>query len=243
MHNRNQHGNPEIMARQRRELTKAVAYLRTSSAANVGNDKDSERRQRAAIVRFAKVGGYAIADDDWFYDEAVSGADELPRRPGFAKLLARIESNGVRTVIVEDASRFARELMVQETGIRDLRRLGVKVLTAAGDDLTNSDDPGRTMIRQIMGSFSEYEKARLVAKLKAARDRKIAAEGRCGGRRGHADTNQEAVALAKRLHRASPKTGQRRSLRKIAAMMADAGHLNEHGKVFNPKSVKAMIEA
>ena len=33
--------------------TKAIAYLRTSSAANVGADKDSERRQRAAIAAFA----------------------------------------------------------------------------------------------------------------------------------------------------------------------------------------------
>ena len=32
----------------------------------------------------------------------------------------------------------------------------------------------------------------------------------------------EAVALAKRLHRASPKTGKRISLRKIAAALAEA---------------------
>lgn len=32
-------------------------------------------------------------------------------RAGFAALLDRIEGNGVRVVIVEDASRFARELM------------------------------------------------------------------------------------------------------------------------------------
>ena len=37
----------------RKELVKAVAYLRTSSAANAGADKDSEKRQRAAIEAFA----------------------------------------------------------------------------------------------------------------------------------------------------------------------------------------------
>ena len=37
-----------------REIKKAVAYLRTSSAANVGADKDSAQRQRAAIAAFAK---------------------------------------------------------------------------------------------------------------------------------------------------------------------------------------------
>jgi hypothetical protein len=32
----------------RKEFIKAVAYLRTSSAANVGADKDSEKRQRGS---------------------------------------------------------------------------------------------------------------------------------------------------------------------------------------------------
>ena len=34
---------------------KAVAYLRTSSAANEGADKDSEKRQRKAITAYAKT--------------------------------------------------------------------------------------------------------------------------------------------------------------------------------------------
>jgi hypothetical protein len=33
--------------------TPAIPYLRTSSAANVGADKDSDRRQREAIQAFA----------------------------------------------------------------------------------------------------------------------------------------------------------------------------------------------
>ena len=53
----------------------------------------------------------------------------------------------------------------------------------------------------------------------------------------------EAVALAKRLHRASPKTGKRMSLRKIAAALAEAGHLNERGRPFNPKSIVAMVDS
>jgi hypothetical protein len=61
-----------------------------------------------------------------------------PRRRG---LLDRIESNGVRTVIVEDASRFARELVTQELGILALIKRGVRVLTANGDNLTDSSDP------------------------------------------------------------------------------------------------------
>ena len=40
---------------------------------------------------------------------------------------------------------------------------------------------------------------------------------------------------------ASPKTGKRMSLRKIAAALTEAGHLNERGQPFNPKSIVAMV--
>ena len=59
---------------------------------------------------------------------------------------------------VEDASRFARELVTQELGIIALIKRGMRVLTANGDDLTDSSDPSRKMMRQIAGSFHEYEK-------------------------------------------------------------------------------------
>ena len=59
----------------------AVAYIRTSSAANVGADKDSDKRQRAAIGGYAKRAGYQLVDE--FNDAAVSGADPIETRPGF----------------------------------------------------------------------------------------------------------------------------------------------------------------
>ena len=110
--------------------------------------------------------------------QAVSGADPIETRPGFAALLNRIESNGVRTVIVEDASRFARDLVAQELGILSLIALGVRVLTASGEDLTDTSDPMKIAMRQIAGAFAQLEKARLVAKLRGARERKRASSGR-----------------------------------------------------------------
>ena len=182
-----------------------------------------------------------IADEDWFYDEAVSGADPLGSRPGWSALMARINGNGVRVVIVEDASRFARELMVQEQGILELRKAGVTVLTCGGDDLTASNDPGRTMIRQIMGSFAEYEKARLVAKLRSARDRKREPMGRCEGRTPLAQANPEALKLARKLRRANPSTGKRMSFRDIAVKLAAAGHTAKSGKPLSPSVVKRLL--
>ena len=47
----------------------AVAYIRTSSAANVGTDKDSDKRQRAAIESFAKRSGFDLVAE--YNDAAV----------------------------------------------------------------------------------------------------------------------------------------------------------------------------
>jgi DNA invertase Pin-like site-specific DNA recombinase len=59
----------------------------------------------------------------------VTGAlDAIEIRPGFASLLARIAGNAVRTIIVETASRFARDLMVQEIGFAMLRDLGIALV-------------------------------------------------------------------------------------------------------------------
>jgi DNA invertase Pin-like site-specific DNA recombinase len=48
------------------ERRKAVAYLRTSSRANVGADKDSDKRQLASIEAYAKAAGLEIESPDRF---------------------------------------------------------------------------------------------------------------------------------------------------------------------------------
>ena len=49
-----------------KEPIQALAYLRTSSASNVGADKDSGERQRVAIATFASRAGYQLVAE--FYD-------------------------------------------------------------------------------------------------------------------------------------------------------------------------------
>lgn len=231
---------PPTMAKAAGELKQAIAYLRTSSATNVGADKDSEKRQRDAIETFAARSGYQVVDT--YYDAAVSGADPIDTRPGFAAALERIAGNGVRTIIVETANRFARDLIVQETGHRLLCQQGIELIAADSPGSFVDDTPTAALIRQVLGAVAQFEKAALVAKLKGARDRQRRDTGKCEGRKSHAQRRPEAVALAKRLHRKSPKTGERRSLRDISKSLAVAGHFNENGKPFNPKAIKSMIE-
>src|SRR5262249_5592906 len=145
------------MAKHRKQPIVAFAYLRTSSATNAGPDKDSDKRQRAAIAAFAKAHSYRVVDE--FYDAAVSGADPVTDRPGFRAMLNRIAGDGVRVVLVESPDRFARDLAVQLTGHDYLRSLGVELVPTSAPDFFTTDTPTAVLVRQVLGAVSQFEKA------------------------------------------------------------------------------------
>jgi DNA invertase Pin-like site-specific DNA recombinase len=216
----------------------AVAYFRTSSAANVGADKDSAQRQRDAVAGYAKVHGLTIVRE--FHDAAVSGADPIDQRPGFVELLAYIHGDGARTILVENASRFARDLAVQLAGHDLLKARGIDLVPVDAPDHFRDETPTAVMVRQILGAVAQFEKAGLVQKLRHARDSKSAELGcRVEGRK---PVPEAVVREARRLARKSPKTGEKRSLREIAAELATLGHLAPSGKPYGAESVKRMLE-
>lgn len=222
----------------RKHLVKAIAYFRTSSDTNIGADKDSQRRQREAVTRYAKRAGYEIIAE--YADEDVKGDIAVDQRPGFAQMMKHIAGNGVRTIICETASRFSRDLIVQETGWRYLRDAGINLIAADSPEAFLDDTPTAIMLRQVQGAFAQFEKAMLVAKLKGARDRKKAATGKCGGRKSYAERDPDMVALAKKLARYTIN-GRKRSLRDIAAELAAQGHVMANGKPYSATAVSRMV--
>lgn len=221
-----------------RNPLKAVAYYRTSSATNLGEGKDSLARQKAAVESYARLVGMTIVAE--FNDPAVSGADPIDQRPDFARLLDAVAGNGIGAVLVEDASRFARDLTVQLTGHDRLRSIGVELIPANAPDHFREDTPTAVLVRQVLGAISQFEKAQIVAKLKAARDRKRAATGRCEGRK---PVPEEVVKIARRLARTNTPLGKERSLRMIAKELAALGHHGPSGGEYGAESVKRMIAA
>jgi DNA invertase Pin-like site-specific DNA recombinase len=210
-----------------------IAYLRTSSATNAGTDKDSDKQQRAAIAAFAKARGYVVVDE--FYDAAVSGADPIAERLGFKAMLDRIAGNGVRVILVESPDRFARDLTVQLTGHDFLKSLGIALILATAPDFFTEDTPTAVLVRQVLGAIHQFEKTSLVAKLKAARDRKKAATGKCGGRKSYAEARPEVVSLAKELR------DEQCSLRQISALLAEQGYVTAGGRPYVASAVQAML--
>ena len=223
-----------------KEFAKAFAYLRSSSAANIGEDKDSGRRQLHAIQAFAKRAGFELVGT--FHDEAVKGSDPIDTRPGFATLLEALEANGTKIIIVETANRFARDLMVQEVGFAMLKARGIDLIAADSPTSFLDHTPTARLIRQVLGAISEFEKAMLVAKLKGARDRKRRTGVKVEGRKSIAEESPDTIELARKLARARPKGGKR-SLREISAALAAAGHTTKQGSAYAPTAVKLMLAA
>ena len=148
-------------------MTEAVSYLRVSGKGQVRGD--GLPRQREVIDHYARRHGIEVVGE--YRDEGVSGTKELDDRDGLRELLARVQSNCAKLVLVERADRLARDLMVSELLLAQFRKLNVTVIAAdSGTDLTaGDDDPTRVLIRQVLGAVAQFEKSVIVAKLRAAR--------------------------------------------------------------------------
>lgn len=157
---------------------RAYAYLRVSGKWQV--DRDGFIRQAEAIKAYTDTHNIEIAQT--FQEEGVSGKNELEDREALSAMHAKLSGNGVKIVVIENATRLARDLMIQELILKQFSELGVSVITSEGVDLSVADDdPTRKLIRQVLGAVAEWEKSMLVLKLRAARNRKRKLTGKCEG--------------------------------------------------------------
>ena len=220
---------------------KAFSYLRVSSRGQI--DGDGFDRQRDKILKWANANGAVIEKE--FREEGISGTNELDGRPAMIELLGAIASNGVRTVIVERADRFARDLVASELLLREFTRLGVQVIEAeGGNDLSAGDDSNPTgkLVRQILAAVSEFDKTSVVLKLKAARTRVRREKGRCEGRKpfGEREGETEILEQMRRLRR-KVKGRTRTSFADIAEKLNSDGIRTRTGKPWHPEVVRRLL--
>ena len=71
------------------------------------------------------------------------------------------------------------------------------VEACSGVELTDTSDPSRILIRQVLGAVAEYNKREIVGKLAKARARIRGAEGRCEGRKPFGTREGEAATIAR----------------------------------------------
>jgi DNA invertase Pin-like site-specific DNA recombinase len=213
----------------------AVTYLRVSSAGQV--EGDGFPRQREAVSAYAARNGIQLVGE--FRDEGVSGTTEHTDREGFAAMLARIAGNCVRLVLVERSDRLARDLLVQETLLNSLIKLGVRVVDASsGIDLTDESDPSRKLIRQVLGAVAEHDKACLVAKLRKSRERQRMNTGRCEGRKPYGSR----VGEDRGLERIQALVNEGMSVRAISDQLNTEGIPSRSGKAWSFGSVARVAK-
>ena len=120
------------------------AYLRVSGKGQL--EGDGFTRQLVAIKKHAAAQGIKIVRI--FREEGVSGTKDLENRPALQQLLVALHSNGIRLVLIEKLDRLARDLMIQESIVADMKRNGFEIVSVSEPDMC-SDDPSRVLIRQI----------------------------------------------------------------------------------------------
>ena len=218
-------------------MEQVVGYYRTSSNSNVGQDKDSRKRQQHAVMNYASSNGMTVVGE--FYDKGVSGTKEILNRPSFMKMLDYCEDNEISTIVLEDASRMSRDLIIQETGFQYLTtKLGYKLVSVANPDTFVEHSPTGTLIRQVLGTIAQFEKSNLVEKLRVARERKSivnkrkgiiarSGKGKVEGKKRLTEKSPElthlVVSYRKKIDR---KTHQPYSYRKISKLLQEKNEIS-----------------
>jgi len=194
-------------------MRKAVyGYIRVSDKSQVKGD--GFPRQIKAIEEYAEQNDLEVIHI--YKEKGVSGT--LENRPALTEMMLDLQENkdGVKTVVIEQINRLARDVLVQENILQDLKGQGVDMFSAVDGDLKLlEDDPNREFIRIVLGAMSMYDKKMTVLKLKAARDRKRKKDGKCEGRKGYWEEHGDLIKRIKQLRRKRRDTGKRMPVKQV----------------------------
>jgi DNA invertase Pin-like site-specific DNA recombinase len=144
-----------------------IGYLRTSSQTNVGENKDSEKRQLREIKRFCAKKKYKLVET--FYDANVSGKTSLSNRKNLSSALNYCKENNIEKIIIESGDRFSRDLVNQEVMLNVFRDKGISV-EASNNDKFSSENVESVLFRQMTGAINQHNKDTIVNRLKVARE-------------------------------------------------------------------------
>jgi DNA invertase Pin-like site-specific DNA recombinase len=225
-----------------------VAYLRVST------DRQAEEGlglevQEQAIRSWAKSEGHRVSL--WCRDEGVSGSNGLEDRLALPEALEALRDRRAGGLVVYRLDRLARDLMIQEQLLAEIRRMDAKVFsTSKGEDaylVDDPDDPSRRFIRQVLGAVSEYERAMISLRLRSGRRRKAAKGGfaygsppmgfRAEGRELVPDDGEQAAVA-----RIVELRAEGRSLREIADRLDQEGIKSKRGGRWHPQTLRRVLE-
>jgi len=220
----------------------AIGYIRVST----DEQTQGPKAQRDALQAWAKSEGVELVAV--FEDIGISGAAPIDKRPGLLNALDALAEHGAGLLVVAKRDRLARDVIVGAMAERMAERNGAQVVASNGAG--NGDGPEAQLMRRMVDAFSEYERALIRARTKAALQAKKARGERTGsvpfgfkladdGVHLVADlVEQDIISTVQRLR----KNGL--TLRAIGAELKKRGSKNRSGRTtWNPSSVKALTLA
>lgn len=148
--------------------SRVYGYLRVST---VDQLNENQREQ-------IKAAGYVIPDNR-IIEEKISGSVPATQRPGFAKLLERLEDGD--SLIVTKLDRLGRDSIDVQATIKSFKEMGVRliVLQLGNLDLTSS---AGALMTTIIAAIAQFERELIIERTLAGQAR-AKAEGKVFGRK------------------------------------------------------------
>ena len=163
-------------------MARTFAYARVSTAGQTTENQ----------VREIEAAGFKV-DARRIVTETVSGSSSIDQRPGFAKLLDRLERDDV--LIVTKMDRLGRNAIDVAQTVAKLGDMGVRVhcLALGAVDLTSA---AGKMTMGVINAVAQFERDLLIERTQSGLQR-AKAEGTVLGRPATLDDRQRAFVKAK----------------------------------------------
>lgn len=160
-------------------MSRVFAYCRVST-----RDQSTENQRREI-----EAAGFAL-DKRRIVEESISGSVAAAHRPGFIRLLDRLEAGDV--LVVTKLDRLGRNAMDVRETVERLAEIGVRVhcLALGGADLASS---AGKMTMQVLCAVAEFERDLLIERTQSGLAR-AKAEGKSLGRKPALTPAQQAEA-------------------------------------------------
>jgi DNA invertase Pin-like site-specific DNA recombinase len=198
--------------------------------------------QMAACEQFAAKAGHTITA--CHTDAGISGAVGLEDRPGLMAAVAGLKRGDA--LVIAKRCRLGRDQMAILMIEKAVSRKGAVILSS--DGIGNADDPASQFMKNVIDAASVYERGLIRSRTKAA----LAAKRQAGELAGEVPFGWQAGTDGKLIEVASEQAvlkiiGELRqaglSLRKIAAILTDAGHRTKKGNTtWTHTSVKSILD-
>lgn len=155
-------------------MEKIAAYVRVStSEQSNGYGLDT---QRAKIQQWADL--HDVETVDWYEDTASGGDTD---RPGLQSMLERLGDCEYDAVVVYKADRLSRSLVDLLTVIDEVLEPCGAAFASVTEEFDTSTPSGRLFL-QMVGSFSEFERALITERLQEGRRSKAEDGGHAAGK-------------------------------------------------------------